>query len=90
MAFAFTNNDLKHEVQALLEVKDVSQQELRGCLMADHPAGDINEKIYKLRGIIADIECLIADVQAQIASRELHQYFMREYSMVQSMNLMKI
>lgn len=87
---AFTINDLKHEVQALLEVKDVSQQELRGYLTADHPAGDINEKISQLRGVIADIEYLIVDVQSQIASRELHQHLMREYAVVHSMNLMKI
>lgn len=90
MAFALTIDDLKHEVKALLEVRDVSQQELRGYLMADHPADDINDKISQLRCVIADIEYLIVDVQAQIASRELHQHFMREYAVVHSLNLMKI
>jgi hypothetical protein len=91
MAFTYLSiDDLKHEVQALLEVRDVSQQELRSYLMADHPTGDINEKISQLRGVIADIEYLIADVQAQIASRELYQHFMREYAMVHSMNLVSI
>lgn len=87
---SFTIYDLKHEVQALIEVKDLSQQELRGYLTADHPAGDINEKIYELRGVIADIEYLIVDIQAQIASRELHRHLMREYAMVHSLNLLKI
>lgn len=91
MAFTYSSiDDLKHEVQALLEIKDVSEQELRGYLMADHPASDIHEKIPQLRGVIADIEYLIADVQAQIASRKLHQHLMREYAMVHSMNLMSI
>lgn len=87
---SFTVGDLKHEVQALLEVKELSRQELYELLMSDHPPSDSAEKISQLRSFIADIEYLIVDVQAQIASREVHQYIMREYAMVHSMNRMAI
>lgn len=86
----FTLDNLKHEVQALFEVRELSQQELRGYLMTDHPPCDVHDKIAELRSVITDIEYLIADVQAQIASREVHARLMREYAMLHSMNRMSI
>ena len=86
----FTLDELKHEVQSLFEVKEKTQEELRGYLTFDHPPCDVHDKIAQLRSLLADIDYLIADVQAQIASCELNKCIMREYAMVHSMNRMSI
>lgn len=79
-----------HELRALLEILDVCYTDLNELLMTDHPLVDHLEKIDKERQTIEDIEYLIADVKAEIACKELHEYMMKEYSMVHQMNRIRI
>ena len=71
--------DLARELEALLEIKQISEQDLRRYLTADHPPSDFHDLINKEMKVIGDINYLIFDLRAQIAGAEIYRYIKREY-----------
>lgn len=70
------------ELEALLEVKQISETDLRRYLTMDHPPSDVYALICKERKVISDIEYLIFDLQAQIAAAEMYRYISEEYEVL--------
>ena len=74
----------EEELQALVEILEISKFNLRRLLNADHVPFDINVMIAKERKTIADIEYLINDVQVDIALSELKREYMKIYLVANS------
>ena len=72
--------DPTRELEALLEIKQISETDLRRYLTMDHPPSNINNLISKERKVIADIDYLIFDLQAQIAAAEMYTHIQQEYN----------
>ena len=71
--------DPVRELEALMEIKQISEQDLRRYLTMDHPPSDVNDLITRERRVIADISFLIFDLQAQIAAAEIYSQIKQEY-----------
>jgi hypothetical protein len=82
--------DQQHELRSFLEILDVCKADLHKLLTCDHPPHNSAKLIAKERQNISDIEYLVADIKAQIASKKIYKQMMTEYSMVHSMNRFKI
>jgi|TARA_Y100000389_G_scaffold197796_1_gene233090 hypothetical protein len=80
----------QRELQCLNEILDVSYGDLRELLTCDHPPYNVSGLIIKEQKTIEDIEYLIADLKAEIASKELHRYLMNEYKITQQMKKITI
>ena len=76
---------LIEELGALFEILEVCKADLESLLRCDHPPADLLERIDRERGTMEDIKYLIADLKAQIACKELHNYMMNEYAMTRQM-----
>ena len=74
--------DPTRELEALLDIKQISEQDLRRYLTMDHPPSDVHDLISKERQVIADISFLIFDLQAQIAAAEMYKYISQEYEVL--------
>ena len=79
-----------HELRSLIEVAELCDIELKELLSCDHPPADYLEKISKTRETLADIEWLIADIKAQIATRKIYADMKKEYTMVHAMNRLSV
>jgi len=82
--------DPTRELEALLEIKQISETDLRRYLTMDHPPSDVYDLICKERKVISDIEYLIFDLQAQIAAAEMYRYIAEEYEILKKMNTLKM
>lgn len=67
------------EIEALMEIKQISEQDLRRYLTMDHPPSDVHDLITRERQVIADTSFLIFDLQAQIAAAEIYSQIKQEY-----------
>lgn len=74
--------DPTRELEALLDIKQISEQDLRRYLTMDHPPSDVHDLISKERQVIADTSFLIFDLQAQIAAAEMYKYISQEYEVL--------
>lgn len=74
--------DPARELAALMEIKQISEQDLRRYLTMDHPPSDVHDLINKERKVIADTSFLIFDLQAQIAAAEIYKYISQEYEVL--------
>jgi hypothetical protein len=81
---------LIQELNALFEILDVCKEDLKTLLTLDHPPVDLLARIDRERSTMADIEYLIADLNAQIACKELHKYMMDEYTVVHQMKRLRV
>ena len=79
-----------HELHALYEILDVARADLQRLLTADHPPADYLAKIATERKTIEDIEYLVADLEAQIASKDLHKYIMDQHVLCAAMSRVHI
>lgn len=79
-----------HELQALIETLEIAKMDLHMLLNADHVPFDISDKIAKERKTIADIEFLIHDIQVEIAFNDLKREYMKEYTLVNSIDALTI
>jgi hypothetical protein len=70
------------ELEALLEVKQISEQDLRRYLTMDHPPSDVHDLINKEMKVISDTSFLIFDLQAQIAAAEIYSQIKQEYEVL--------
>jgi hypothetical protein len=78
------------ELRSLIDVAELCNIELKELLSCDHPPVDYIEKISKTRETLADIEWLIADIKAKIATRKIYNDMKKEYTMVHAMNRLSV
>ena len=78
------------ELRDLIDVAELCYVELQELLSCDHPPVDYLEKISKTRETLADIEWLIADIKAKIATRKIYNDMKKEYTMVHAMNRLSV
>ena len=79
-----------YELEALLEIKRISESDLRRYLTMDHPPRDIHTLISKERQVISDIDFLIFDIQSQIAASEMFAYIQKEYDILKQISQLNI